>query len=80
MEGSKAHILSLVEQEKTVAFEKIFLLCQDRIHALFLFLSLLELSQMSYMTLLVGEGRNNFIIEWNENRETDIASKEIAEE
>jgi len=80
MEGSKAHILSMVEQEKTVVFEKIFLLCQDRIHALFLFLSLLELSQMRYMTLLVGEGRNNFIIEWNENREAEIASKELVEE
>jgi len=24
------------------------------------------------MKLLVGEGRNNFIIEWNENREDDL--------
>jgi hypothetical protein len=24
------------------------------------------------MSLLTGEGRNNFIIEWNENREDDI--------
>jgi hypothetical protein len=23
------------------------------------------------MTLLVGEGKNNFIVEWNENREED---------
>jgi len=25
------------------------------------------------MTLMVGEGKNNFIIEWNENREPDAA-------
>jgi hypothetical protein len=24
------------------------------------------------MKLMVGEGRNNFIIEWNENREDDL--------
>jgi segregation and condensation protein A len=26
---------------------------------------------MKYMTLMVGEGRNNFILEFNENREED---------
>ncbi len=74
MEGSREHMLSFVNKEKTVAFEKVFELCQDRIHALFLFLSLLELSQQRYMTLLVGEGRNNFIVEWNENRDEEIAT------
>jgi hypothetical protein len=24
------------------------------------------------MTLILGEGRNNFIIEWNENREEEV--------
>ena len=72
MEGSREHVLSLVEQEKTVSFEKVFDLCQDRVHALFLFLSILELSQQKYMKLMVGEGRNNFIIEWNENRADDL--------
>ncbi len=72
MEGSREHVLTLVEQEKTVSFEKVFDLCQDRVHALFLFLSILELSQQKYMKLMVGEGRNNFIIEWNENRADDL--------
>jgi len=26
---------------------------------------MLELVQMKYMTLMIGSGRNNFIIEWN---------------
>lgn len=72
MEGSRVHILQLVEGEKTVAFEKVFDICEDRVHALFLFLSILELAQQKYMKLLVGEGRNNFIIEWNEHREDDL--------
>jgi segregation and condensation protein A len=72
MEGSRAHLLDLVALEKTVSFEKVFDICEDRVHALFLFLSILELSQQKYMRLMVGEGKNNFIIEWNENREDDL--------
>ena len=72
MDGSREHMLELVKKEKKVAFEQIFELCKDRIHALFLFLSLLELSQQRYMTLLIGEGRNNFIVEWNEEREEEV--------
>lgn len=71
MEGSRDYMLNTVRTERTMAFEKLFELCESRIHAIFLFLSLLELSQQRYMTLLVGEGKNNFIIEWNENREED---------
>jgi segregation and condensation protein A len=72
MEGSREYLLDQVQKEKTVAFEKVFDICEDRVHALFLFLSILELAQQKYMKLLVGEGRNNFIIEWNENREDDL--------
>ncbi|MBP6688060.1 MAG: segregation/condensation protein A [Lacibacter sp.] len=71
MEGSREYMLDIVKQEKNMAFEKLFDVVENRIHAIFLFLSLLELSQQRYMTLLVGEGKNNFIVEWNENREED---------
>ena len=72
MEGSREHLLGQVKTEKTVAFEKIFDICEDRIHAIFLFLSLLELAQQHFMTLTVSEGKNNFIVEWNENWETEV--------
>jgi segregation and condensation protein A len=72
MEQSREHMLNVVKDEKTVSFEKVFEICEDRIHAIFLFLSLLELVQMRYMSLITGEGRNNFIVEWNENREEDV--------
>ncbi len=72
MEGSRAHMLETVQKEKVMSFDKIFEPCQDRIHAIFLFLSLLELVQQKYMTLMIGEGRNNFIVEYNENREEDV--------
>lgn len=71
MEESRAHLLETARQEKVMAFEKIFDVCESRLHAIFLFLSLLELIQLSYMSILTGEGRNNFIIEWNENRQEE---------
>jgi segregation and condensation protein A len=73
MEESREYMLSTVQREKVMSFEKIFDVCQDRIHAIFLFLSLLELIQQKYITIMVGEGRNNFIIEYNENREEEVA-------
>lgn len=74
MEDSRHHMLGLVQKEKTVAFEKIFEVCSDRVHAIFLFLSLLELVQMKYMGIMIGEGKNNFILEWNDERVEDPAS------
>ena len=72
MEGSRTYLLTLVQEGQTVAFEKVFDICEDRVHAIFLFLSILELAQQKYMKLMVGEGRNNFILEWNQNREDDL--------
>jgi segregation and condensation protein A len=71
MEGSREYMLNKIKEEKTVVFEKLFDICENRVHAIFLFLSMLELVQARYMSILMGEGRNNFIIEFNENREED---------
>ena len=71
MEGSRDYVMDVVSKEKVVAFENLFSICEDRIHAIFLFLSLLELAQMRFMKLEVQEGKNNFIIEWNDNREEE---------
>lgn len=71
MEESREYMITTVKAEKVMSFEKIFDICNDRIHAIFLFLSLLELVQQKYMTIMTGEGMNNFIVEFNENREED---------
>jgi segregation and condensation protein A len=76
MEESRETMLSRVKEEKTMPFERLFDICENRVHALFLFLSLLELCQALYMTILTGEGRNNFIVEFNENREEDIPAED----
>jgi len=74
METSRQDMLSLAQTEKTVAFEKIFDNAENRVHAIFLFLSLLELVQQKFLKILVGEGKNNFIIEYNdpENRLAEL--------
>ncbi|NLR79320.1 segregation and condensation protein A [Chitinophaga eiseniae] len=64
MEGSRMYMEELARAECTLSFEKIFDHCKDRVHAIFLFLSMLELVQMKHMGIMVGEGRNNFIIEY----------------
>lgn len=74
MEESRDYMLEHCRTQKTTSFEKIFEICQDKIHAIFLFLSLLELSQQKYLLIVTGEGRNNFIVEYNENREEDNAA------
>jgi segregation and condensation protein A len=51
--------------------KKIFDVAENRIHAIFLFLNMLELVQGRYFSILIGEGWNNFIVEYNENREED---------
>lgn len=65
MEESRSNMISLLKKEATVSFERIIGTCNDRIHAIFLFLSILELVQQHYMNILIGEGRNNFILEYN---------------
>jgi segregation and condensation protein A len=66
IEDSRQQMIDLVSQEKSVPFVRIIERCENRIHAIFLFLSVLELVQLGYMNILIGEGRNNFILEYNE--------------
>ena len=55
-------MIDLLRRESTVSFEKIISSCADRIQAIFLFLSILELIQQGYMNSHVGEERNIFIL------------------
>jgi len=66
MEKSREDMLTLAQQERHLSFEKIFEKSENRVHAIFLFLSLLELVQQKFLNIMIGEGKNNFIIEYNE--------------
>lgn len=69
MEASKTDMISLAQSQRTLSFEKIFERVENRVHAIFMFLSMLELVQGKFLRLLIGEGRNNFIVEYNEVEE-----------
>jgi segregation and condensation protein A len=71
MEQSREAMLTTARQQKTLSFEKIFENCDNRVHAIFLFLSMLELVQQKLLKIITGEGRNNFLIEYNENHEPE---------
>ncbi len=80
MEGTRKYMYDFVKKERSVPFEKIFDVAENRIHAIFLFLNMLELIQQKYFTILLGEGMNNFIIEYNnEQAETERNSETIVD-
>jgi len=66
MEGSRQDMLSMAQSEKTLSFERLFEKAENRVHAIFQFLSILELVQGKFLKIMIGEGMNNFIIEYNE--------------
>ena len=66
MEKSRDQMLNNAREQKNMSFERIFNDCENRVHAIFLFLSLLELVQQKFLKIVIGEGKNNFIIEYNE--------------
>lgn len=76
MEGQRIFLLGFMRENKRIPFETIFAQCENRIHAIFNFLGLLELVQQKYLVILVGTGRNNFILEWNEECEENVKNEE----
>jgi segregation and condensation protein A len=66
MEASRDNMINMARESKNLSFERIFETAENRVHAIFLFLSLLELVQQKFLNIIIGEGKNNFIIEYNE--------------
>ena len=69
MEQTKTDVISMAQSERTLSFEKIFEKVENRVHAIFMFLSMLELVQGKFLRIIIGEGKNNFIVEYNEVQE-----------
>lgn len=62
IEGQKEYIRNLMQKEKDVPFARVFEICTTRIHAIFTFLALLEMSQQQTIQIQSGMGFNNFWI------------------
>lgn len=72
-EGQRIYLIEEMRSRRKASFEVIFAVCENRIHAIFTFLAVLELVQQKYLTTLIGTGRNNFIIEWNDNWQEEVS-------
>jgi segregation and condensation protein A len=69
MEHTKTDVISTAQSERTLSFERLFEKAENRVHAIFIFLSMLELVQGKFLRIIIGDGMNNFIIEYNEVQE-----------
>lgn len=71
LEEQKNFVRNMVLTEDKSDFKMIFSRCENRIHALFNFLAILELIQMEEIGVIVGEGINNFWVYKKEKNELD---------
>jgi segregation and condensation protein A len=70
IKGQKRYLVDLVSLHEKVDFKKAFELSENKIHAIFTFLAMLDLLQLQALDIIIGEGINNF---W-------IAKREITDE
>lgn len=64
IEAQKEVILEKLEQEKRISFEDFLKIYSDKIILIFTFLAILEMVQLQVITLTIGEGYNNFWLEF----------------
>ncbi|MFT6148457.1 MAG: segregation and condensation protein A [Saprospiraceae bacterium] len=62
IKGQKRYLIDLVSSIEKVDFKKAFELCENKIHAIFTFLGMLDLLQLQALDIVIGEGMNNFWI------------------
>ncbi|GJM31632.1 MAG: segregation and condensation protein A [Saprospiraceae bacterium] len=60
IQDSQVMIFEKLSKNKRADFKTIFGDCKNRIHAIVIFLALLELLNMDKVSIIIGEGTNNF--------------------
>lgn len=60
IEEEREKLTNFVKSKKKVSFSDIFTACENKIHAVFIFLGMLELIQLQVVSIIIGEGVNNF--------------------
>jgi segregation and condensation protein A len=71
IQGEKMMLRELVSENEQVAFEKIFEKVENRVHAIFTFLAMLELVQEQQLMIVIGDGYNNFWIRLKTSAEAE---------
>ena len=62
IEAEKENIFNKFSSKNLCYFNEIFEACKTKIHAVFIFLALLEMVQQNYFNIEVGEGYNNILL------------------
>lgn len=60
IETEKDKLASFIKSKSKASFAEIFEACESKIHAVFIFLGMLELIQQQLVSIVLGEGNNNF--------------------
>ena len=60
IEEEREKLTAFIKAKKKASFAEIFNACESKIHAVFIFLGMLELIQMQIISIIIGEGKNNF--------------------
>lgn len=66
LQGEKMLLMEKLQIGVKTAFEEVFSGVENRTHAIFVFLSVLELIQEQQIRITIGEGYNNFWLEKND--------------
>lgn len=56
----KGHILSILKKQPKISYADLFEKCENKIHAVFTLLAILEMIQLNDCDIQVGKGYNNF--------------------
>ena len=74
IKGQKEFLLNIATHKEKADFSTVFGQCENRVHAIFTFLALLDLLQLQLLDIIIGEGVNNF---WISRKEETTASEVI---
>lgn len=72
---AKQYLVDHLASRDEADFEAVFMDCENKIHAIFIFLSLLELVQQKILQLKLGLGVNNFWVKKGEAFTTEISGE-----
>ena len=60
IENEKDKLADFIKNRTKASFGEIFEKCESKIHAVFIFLGMLELIQQQIVSIVIGDGNNNF--------------------
>lgn len=75
LESQRDFLINRLSRQGKEQFETLFETFENRVHAIFTFLALLELAQQKMIYILTGEGINQFYLEWKGAPETSVAEQ-----